>query len=53
VLVKHCAELIPHHLMIVLNSGSIRGPPSTCGTKKLLCYKQSLLELRAVKQSKL
>jgi hypothetical protein len=27
--------------VIVLNSGSILGPPSTCGTTELLCCKQS------------
>jgi hypothetical protein len=47
------AELIPRHLVIVLNSGSIRVPPSTHGTTELLCHKQSLLKLRTVKQSKL
>jgi hypothetical protein len=50
---EYFAELIPLHLVIVLNSGSIRGPPSTCGTTELLCYKQSLLKLRIVKQPKL
>jgi hypothetical protein len=53
VLAECFAELIPHHLVIVLNSGGIRGPPGTCGPMELLSYEQGFLELRAVKQSKL
>jgi hypothetical protein len=52
-LVECLVELIPRHLMIVLRSGGIRGPPSTCETMESLCYEQDLLELRAVKQFKL
>jgi hypothetical protein len=52
-LVECCAELIAQHLVIVLNSSGIRGPPSTCGPTKLLHCKQDLLELRAMKKSEL
>jgi hypothetical protein len=53
VLVKQHAELIPRHLMVVLKSGGIRGPPGTCEPTELLGCKQCLLELRAVKKSEL
>jgi hypothetical protein len=51
--VERCAELIPRHLVVILKSGGIRGPPGTCGPTELLCCKQCLLELIVVKQSEL
>jgi predicted phosphodiesterase len=40
-------------LVIVLNSGSICGPPGTCKPTELLCCKQGLLKLKIVKRSEL
>jgi hypothetical protein len=53
VLVECYAELIPDHLVIVLNSCGICGPPHTYGRSELLTCEQGLLKLRAVKQTKL
>jgi hypothetical protein len=47
VLVECCAELIPRHSVTILNSGSMHGPPRTCGPTKMLWCKTKSSETQS------